>query len=65
MESIDYWTERVKPLWKRPEISVNHEGTSLDPVALDPSTTRETVEGVEDRETIVVICDRTGIERGE
>ena len=63
--NIDYWTERVRPLWEWPEISVNHAGTSIPPLALGPSTTRETLEAVEDRETIVVISNRTGIEQGE
>ena len=65
MINTAYWTERVRPLWERPEISVNHAGTSLHPPALGPSTTRETLEAVEDRETIVVISNRTGIEQGE
>ena len=64
--NINYWMERVRPLWERPEIlSVNHAGTSFPPPALGPGTTRETLEAVEDRETIVVISNRTGIEQGE
>ncbi len=65
MTNIDYWTERVRPLWERPEMSVDHAGTSFHPPALGPGTTGETLEAVEDRETIVVISNRTGIERGE
>jgi protein N-terminal amidase len=62
MVNIDFWTERVRPLWERPDISVNHARTSLH---VGPGKTRETLEAVEDRETIVVISNRTGIERGE
>ena len=60
--NIDYWTERVRPLWERPETSVIHEGTSPH---LGPGTTRDSLGAVEDRETILVICNRIGIERGE
>jgi len=60
--NIDYWTERVRPLWERPEMSVIHEGRSP---LLGLGTTSETLGVVEDRETIVVICNRIGVERGE
>jgi len=62
MTNINYWVARVKPLWKRQETSVNNEGTSP---LLGPGTTSETSGAVEDRETIVVICNRIGIEQGE
>ena len=65
MINIDYWTKRVGPLWERPEMSVGHVGTSLHQPTLGPGTTGETLEAVEDRETIFVINNRIGIERGE
>jgi protein N-terminal amidase len=55
MENIDYWVTRVRPLWERPGTSVNHARPD----------TRKPSEAAEDRETVVVICNRTGIERGE
>ena len=64
MVNIDYWMRRVRPLWERPEMSVNHAEASLHQLALDPGT-KEALGAVEDRETIVVISNRTGIERGE
>ena len=64
-ENINYWAERVRPLWEWPVKSDNHAGSSLHQLALGPGTTRETPDAVESRETIVVICNRTGIERGE
>jgi len=60
MVNINYWVERVKPLWERPGTSVDHVGASPHHFALDAGTTSK----VEDRETIVVVCNRTGIERG-
>jgi len=66
MVNIEYWLERVQPLWERPTISVDHSGSSPQQLSLGPSTTGEGPEVVvEDRETIVVISNRTGIERGE
>jgi len=65
MVNIGYWAERVRPLWERPGTSVDHAGASPHGLALDQGTTSETPEVVEGRETIVVICNRTGIERGE
>jgi protein N-terminal amidase len=63
--SIDYWSERVRPLWERPATSVGHAGQFPHQLASGPDATRETSETVEDRETIVVISNRTGMERGE
>ena len=65
MTNIGYWAERVRPLWELPGTSVDLAGASLHHLPLDSGTTSETPEIVEDRKTIVVICNRTGIERGE
>ena len=46
-------------------MSVGHVGTSLHQPTLGPGTTGETLEAVEDRETIFVVNNRIGIERGE
>ena len=65
MTNINFWAERVRPLWERPAVSANHAGSGLEQLASVSGMTVETSEAVEDRETIVVICNRTGIERGE
>lgn len=65
MANINYWAERVRPLWERPGATIDHAGASPHHLAIDPGALSRTPEVAEDRETIVVICNRTGIERGK
>lgn len=58
LDTVNYWMGRLKPLW---EEDAEEELSELDALVVDQA---ETVPPEECQDTVVIVCNRSGLENG-